>query len=234
MLLAAADALQYFGTYAYLRKHLHARAESERERRGQPTNGEGDPLGMRLVASAAAGAVGVLVTNPLWLAKTRLQLVERDHRGRVLAGKRWAAGGVFSALAHAWRTEGGPRAWWRATMPAMLGVSHGVVQLLAYEELRGVLAARRASEGGAARRLSPQDVLMASAASKVFATVSTYPYQVVRSRMQAAVGLPTAVPSVVSTARALLRKDGVRGFYRGLAPNILRTVRLRVGRPSAA
>lgn len=61
-----------------------------------------------------------------------------------------------------------------------------------------------------------------SATSKVLATVVTYPYQVLRSRLQVHDVGPSV--SVSSTFRDVWRRDGARGFYRGLTPNLLRVV----------
>ena len=76
--------------------------------------------------------------------------------------------------------------------------------------------------------LSAPDLMVASTSSKVIATLGTYPYQVVRSCMQqravvagdAAAAASAAASEVVSH---LWRGEGLRGFYRGIWPHILRS-----------
>lgn len=71
-----------------------------------------------------------------------------------------------------------------------------------------------------------------AATSKTFATVATYPYQVIRSRLQdhrlTAVTSNALAPrpytGVLDVMRRVFQSDGLRGFYRGLGANILRVL----------
>ncbi|ELU37358.1 hypothetical protein AG1IA_08621 [Rhizoctonia solani AG-1 IA] len=62
-----------------------------------------------------------------------------------------------------------------------------------------------------------------SAAAKLVAMTSTYPLQVVRSRMQnhATMHLYPTIPLCISRT---WRDEGIRGFYRGLATNFIRVL----------
>jgi solute carrier family 25 folate transporter 32 len=66
------------------------------------------------------------------------------------------------------------------------------------------------------------DYLELSASSKALAVVATYPYQVLRSRLQMH-NAPRGA-TVISTFREIRRSRGLLGFYRGLTPNFLRVV----------
>ena len=79
----------------------------------------------------------------------------------------------------------------------LLGVSHGAFQFVAYEELKAGVNRSRGQHPDAklVRCLSVRviirdelqgqmDYLWMSGTSKVFAQVITYPYQVIRSRLQ--------------------------------------------------
>jgi solute carrier family 25 folate transporter 32 len=112
-------------------------------------------------AAAEAGAIVCLATNPLWVAKTRLQLQQRVALtgGAAAAGAAGAcaaraaaagaAAGAYAGLADCLvtiaRTEG-VRGLYKGLLPSMLLVSHGVIQFVAYEELKA-LAGRGAFDG---------------------------------------------------------------------------------------
>jgi len=67
-------------------------------------------------------------------------------------------------------------------IPAIVGVSHGALQFMAYEEMKK-LAAKRSSHGKM-DKLSTWEYISMAASSKIFATICCYPYQVVKSRLQ--------------------------------------------------
>ena len=67
-------------------------------------------------------------------------------------------------------------------LPGLIGVSHGAVQFVAYEELKRELNAARGLHSDA--KLDTFDYVWISALSKAIAVTVTYPYQVVRSRLQ--------------------------------------------------
>lgn len=88
------------------------------------------PLGptMHMLAAAESGALTLLLTNPIWVVKTRLCLQcdsasSAEYRGMV------------HALAEIYRTEG-IRGLYRGFVPGMLGVSHGAIQFMTYEEMK--------------------------------------------------------------------------------------------------
>jgi solute carrier family 25 folate transporter 32 len=62
-----------------------------------------------------------------------------------------------------------------------------------------------------------------ASASKIVASVSTYPYQVVRSRLQDHRGT-THYTGTIDTVRKTFAQEGLIGFYRGLVPNVVRVL----------
>ena len=81
---------------------------------------------------------------------------------------------------------------------------------MAYEQLKNSWSASR----GGKDELTNMDFLTLSAVSKIFAGTVTYPYQVVRSRLQIYDASRT-----YSTARGVCKHvwkmEGLGGFYRG-------------------
>ncbi|CAJ0824737.1 3400_t:CDS:10, partial [Entrophospora sp. SA101] len=80
-----------------------------------------------LVASAEAGAITALFTNPFWVIKTRMCATNIDDPR--------AYKGLFDGLYQILKYEG-IRGLYRGIIPAFFGVSHGALQFMAYEEMK--------------------------------------------------------------------------------------------------
>ncbi|XP_018441258.2 folate transporter 1, chloroplastic isoform X2 [Raphanus sativus] len=178
---------------------------------------------LHLASAAEAGALVCFCTNPIWLVKTRLQLQTPLHQTP-----------PYSGLLDAFRTiikEEGPRALYKGILPALLlQVSHGAIQFTAYEELRKLIVdfkdKRRNSESTSDNLLNSADYAALGGSSKVAAVLLTYPFQVIRARLQqrpSTNGTPRYIDSL-HVMRETARFEGLRGFYRGLTANLLKNV----------
>ncbi|CAI9272319.1 unnamed protein product [Lactuca saligna] len=200
---------------------------------------------IHLASAAEAGGLVCLFTNPIWLVKTRLQL-QTPQNTRAYTG-------FADALKTILKDEGW-RALYKGLLPGLFLVTHGAIQFTAYEELRKLLVDRRdrqmASITTAAdllasfrkklrdlrdkqrglssytpESLTTVDYAVLGASSKLAASLATYPFQVIRSRLQQRPmdGVPRYMDSwhaVKQTARL----EGVRGFYRGITANLLKNL----------
>ncbi|KFK28309.1 hypothetical protein AALP_AA8G499700 [Arabis alpina] len=108
-------------------------------------------------------------------------------------------------------------------------VSHGAIQFTAYEELRKViveLKEKRRNSESASDLLNSADYAALGGSSKVAAVLLTYPFQVIRARLQqrpSTNGIPRYIDSL-HVIREAARFEGLRGFYRGLTANLLKNV----------
>ncbi|KAF9264738.1 mitochondrial carrier [Marasmius fiardii PR-910] len=173
-----------------------------------------------LLCSAEASAVTAVITNPIWVVRVRMFTSD--------AGSPDSYRGLFHGFTSIMRNEGSSGLF-RGTMLALFGVSNGAIQFMAYEEMKrwGFERKRRQFEkmgkpwSPEVDKLSNTSYTAMSAASKLLALSITYPYQVVRSRIQ-----NDANAHEYSTIRSTIYKtwsnEGLKGFYRGLATNLVR------------
>ena len=166
---------------------------------------------MKTVLSRSAGVLTAICTNPIWVIKTRMLSTSSTHEG--------AYSSIFDGIRQIYRSEG-IVGFYRGLVPSLLGVSHGALQFMTYEQMKKYQCARRASQQG---DLTNFDYLVFSGFSKLFAGSVTYPYQVVRSRLQTYDAKKT-YKSARDVASQLWRREGLLGFYKGLGPNLLRVV----------
>ncbi|KAE9399123.1 mitochondrial FAD carrier protein [Gymnopus androsaceus JB14] len=171
-----------------------------------------------LICSAQASAVTAVMTNPIWVVKVRMFTSPPNSPQ--------AYGGLFHGFQSIVKTEG-VQGLFRGTSLALFGVSNGAIQFMAYEKMKqwgfDMKRQQYLKEG---REWNPQvDKLsntaytVMSASSKLIALSSTYPYQVIRSRIQ---NDPELYRNIRSTISQTWSQEGLRGFYRGLATNLVR------------
>ncbi|KAL2809015.1 mitochondrial carrier domain-containing protein [Aspergillus granulosus] len=177
------------------------------------------------IASGAAGALTSVLTNPIWVIKTRMLATGSQSPGAYTS---------FTTGAMQILSSEGIRGFYRGLIPSLFGVSHGALQFMAYEKLKLYRtrvsssgaedsASSQATASGNRRELNNLDFIFTSSISKIFAGSITYPYQVLRSRMQtynahyAYHGLRDAIAKIWAT-------EGAGGFYKGLGPNLFRVL----------
>lgn len=159
------------------------------------------------------------MTNPIWIVKVRMFTTRADDpksyrslwrasfRSDYLIYTKASATDGFSSI---YSTEG-IRGLWKGTSLALVGVSNGAIQFMAYEELkRWGFEQKRKRFAKAGKTMTPEDdklvritrpdarslvhlrhhaqsntaYTVMSGGSKLFALAVTYPYQVIRSRLQ--------------------------------------------------
>lgn len=121
------------------------------------------------------------------------------------------------------RSEGIP-GFYRGLVPSLFGVSHGALQFMAYEKLKLYrITAPTPSGEHSKRELNNLDFFLISSVSKIFAGSITYPYQVLRSRLQT-YDAHLAYRGVWDAIGQIWAAEGLAGFYKGLGPNLFRVL----------
>ena len=159
-----------------------------------------------------AGALTAICTNPIWVIKTRMLSTSSNHPGAYTS--------ILDGTRQIYRAEG-LSGFYRGLVPSLLGVSHGAFQFMAYEQLKNSRAS--GMNGGQNGLLTNVDYLWLSGLSKIFAGTITYPYQVVRARLQT-YDADKTYKSARDVVLQVWRQEGWGGFYKGLGPNLLRVV----------
>lgn len=197
--------------------------------------------GWNMLSAAQAGATVCLMTNPIWLIKTRLQL----QRAQPLASAAAAAAsqlagaaapavrptplqyrGFLDALMRIGREEG-IRGYYKGLGPSLvLQTTHGALQFAVYEELKHFGARLNMEPDEPDRQVTTAELSLFAASSKLTASVSTYPSQVIRSRIQQRMddGRTLVYRSTREAVRLTWQREGFVGFYKGLGPALARVM----------
>ncbi|KAL0077532.1 mitochondrial carrier domain-containing protein [Phycomyces blakesleeanus] len=170
---------------------------------------QGKPMstGESMLAGALAGCAVVLATNPIWTINTRLTVrkgIDGEAKlnmftvGRSIVEKEGVAGLYAGVKA------------------ALILVINPIIQYTVFEQLKNKVSKSRA--------LSNFDFFLLGAISKLCATGITYPYLVIKSRMQSAQGDDEKYPSIWEGFKKIIATEGVKGLYKGISSKIVQSV----------
>ncbi|KAJ8979235.1 hypothetical protein NQ317_009415 [Molorchus minor] len=175
------------------------------------------PLGpyLHMLAAAEAGVLTLLVTNPIWVIKTRLCLQYGNEDAYVSKGGQFYKG-MSDALVKIYRAEG-IRGLYRGFVPGMFGVTHGALQFMTYEEMKAFYNQYRKLPHN--NKLTTGEYIGFAAISKLIAAAATYPYQVLRARLQDQHHSYEGTWDCIK--KTWKSHERMRGFYKGLSPYLL-------------
>lgn len=165
--------------------------------------------GTHLLAATEAGLATLLITNPIWIVKTRLCL-QYGSDGPTKYN------GTIDCLVKIYQADGF-KGYYKGLLPGIFGVSHGAVQFMVYEELKKLHS--QIYNQPLSTKLNTSEYLTFAAISKLIAAALTYPYQVVRARLQ---NQYYTYNGSLDCIRQTWLYEGWRGFYKGLGTNLIR------------
>ena len=165
-----------------------------------------------ILAALGGGAVTNLLTNPIWVVRTRLQTQE-FVKGKAEYKGTWDCFRQMLA-------KEGVRSFYKGLVPNMYGLIHVAVQFPLYDFLKAE------GKGDGVLSLShTANIIAASSVSKAVATMITYPLEVVRSRLHVQRSdKPQIYTSVPGALKMIFKNEGARGLYSGIQTNLLRVV----------
>ncbi|KAI0398078.1 mitochondrial folate carrier protein [Xylariaceae sp. FL0594] len=176
------------------------------------------------LASGLAGMCTQVLTNPIWVLKTRMLSSDRGAAG--------AYPSMWAGAVQLVRTEGW-RGLYRGLGIGLFGVSHGAVQFAVYDPLKKMYISRRRGRlgteaagmpVGGSQLMTNEATLVLSSVSKLVAGAVTYPYQVIRSRLQNYNAEERFGRGIRGVIKRTWREEGIRGFYRGIIPGVVRVM----------
>ncbi|XP_069051740.1 mitochondrial adenyl nucleotide antiporter SLC25A23 isoform X2 [Lepisosteus oculatus] len=160
----------------------------------------------QLVAGAMAGAVSRTGTAPLDRLKVFLQV----HGSGALGGLRRmkVLGGLRGMV-----LEGGVLSLWRGNGINVLKIApESAIKFMAYEQIKRAI---RGNEGS----LRVQERFIAGSLAGATAQTIIYPMEVLKTRLT--LRRTGQYSGVADCARQILRREGLRAFYKGYLPNML-------------
>ncbi|KXS11358.1 mitochondrial carrier [Gonapodya prolifera JEL478] len=164
-----------------------------------------------MLAGAVAGAATATITNPIWVINTRASTKSTSGDDKAKSK------GVFQAAMDILKNDG-PKEFFRGLVPALILVINPIIQYTVFEQVKAKLEATR--------KLSNFDFFLLGAISKLAATSITYPYIVIKSRMQLRQGTDenSRYNSIADGFRKIIRTEGIIGLYKGIESKLLQSV----------
>ncbi|TMW63131.1 hypothetical protein Poli38472_002072 [Pythium oligandrum] len=211
----------YFGTYSRVKEHLSSHGLTGRF--------------YNFTAAATAGSLSATLVCPIWVVKTRLQLMPAHAEVPVLRPNVLSLGvgaarnmttmapktaprftSIRQVALDMYRTEG-PRAFFRGLSASYWGISESAIQFVLYEECKAHI-----------EEPSHLKYFLAAGACKLVAAALTYPHEVVRTRMRdqrAPVGSKDLkYRTMLQSIATIFKEEGTRGLYGGMSAHLMRVV----------
>lgn len=151
-----------------------------------------------LTSSFIAGALTQIATNPMWVIKTNAQL---------------NISGSFVSNMHSIYGQRGMIGFYRGLTPAFFAVFQSSVHFMVYEELKYNVQSKEN------KFMSPMQTILVTIIAKTTAVLLTYPYQLLRTRLQHIGGESQKIFDILQN---VYRLQGLKGFYRGIHINLVR------------
>lgn len=176
-----------------------------------------------IVSGLAAGVAGNTLTNPIWLVKTRMQLLADTTAGqRAYTSYRHCIASIAK--------EEGIAGFYKGIFASYWGCAEGCIQFVLYEKLKAKQLLTR-NEHRAAHGLEPVEKLtkleyfFTAAFCKSVAAITTYPHEVARTRLreQARSGV-FKYHGMWQTIGLIGREEGRKGLYAGMGMHLLKVV----------
>ncbi|KAI0340854.1 mitochondrial carrier [Trametopsis cervina] len=193
-----------------------------------------------MLAGLIAGSATTVASNPFWVIQTTQtstyalasSSASQSSSSSTSAPPARRAG--FLATVRSILAKHGLGAFWRGLGPALVLVMNPVLQYTVFEQLKNALVRRRtaklrasatvAAAAGVVAVLTDLDYFFLGALAKLVATSLTYPYIVLKSRMQAGSADGQRYRSSLDGLLTIVDEEGVRGLYKGISTKLVHSV----------
>lgn len=149
------------------------------------------------------------LANPVWVLKTRMCLQYANSNANIHYNN------MFDCIRKIYKFEG-IKGFYKGLVPGLFGTVHGTFQFVSYEQMKDFYV-----RTWHATDISTPIILTFSASSKLIAVSITYPYQVVRTRLQ---DHHQQYNGVIDVIKKTYARENIGGFYKGIVPTLYRVV----------
>eukprot|EP01087_Luapelamoeba_hula_P019429 TRINITY_DN6431_c0_g1_i1.p1 TRINITY_DN6431_c0_g1~~TRINITY_DN6431_c0_g1_i1.p1 ORF type:complete len:320 (+),score=56.64 TRINITY_DN6431_c0_g1_i1:28-987(+) len=172
--------------------------------RGSPQN--------NFVSGMLAGVGMTLITNPIFVVKTRMQTAPAEIK----------YSGLIVGIRTIIKTEGF-KGLYRGLGAALPLTAHSAVHWTIFESMKDYIRTHWHA-GDKKAQMTSLETFAAVSGSKVIAAALTYPLHVLKTCLQVHRTQPDEKIRITTLAQNIYRHNGVRGFYSGFVPHLARTV----------
>ncbi|GAV30120.1 hypothetical protein PMKS-003627 [Pichia membranifaciens] len=178
-----------------------------------------------LLTGLAAGIISRVVTNPIWVANTRMTVKQKmdvrvDDKEEGKAKKvDVSQQNTFRVMYEILQKEG-VRGLTSGLGPALILVSSPMIQFTVYEQLKNLLTRLRREGRNGYTNISSVEALILGSFGKLIAILATYPYYTIRSRMH----LSTSNENSFKVLYGVVQNEGIGALYGGLNAKLLQSV----------
>ncbi|KAG2128309.1 peroxisomal membrane protein PMP47B [Suillus bovinus] len=183
-----------------------------------------------MLAGVIAGSATTIISNPIWVIQTSQAVRVEPSPSELSSSRAVVRRPSILRTIQAIIAKDGLNGFFRGLGPALVLVINPVLQYTVFEQLKNFLIKRRTSKlraegfGNAAAVLSDWDFFVFGALSKLVATGSTYPYIVLKSRLQAGQACAEGYKSSSHGLATILKEEGIQGLYKGISSKLLQSV----------
>ncbi|PIA16960.1 mitochondrial carrier [Coemansia reversa NRRL 1564] len=174
-------------------------------------------LGQVAIAGAGAGAVNSILASPVELLKVRLQV----QYNTAVQGSAVFRGPVPLAR-HLFQKFGARGITWGFWATVAREIPANAAFYTGFEFAKRCLADTFAN--GDSTKLSPLLLMLSGSIGGVSYWTASYPLDVIKSRVQNGKEPPKGFGYILSTAKTIAAEQGIRGFFRGFSPSVIRSV----------
>ncbi|KAI0775858.1 mitochondrial carrier [Trametes elegans] len=188
-----------------------------------------------MLAGLIAGSATTVISNPIWVVQTTQAVYTMNHsapapaEGEPRAEVDAVRPGILKTIQYILRKDG-LTAFWRGLGPALMLVMNPIIQYTVFEQLKNFLVKSRtaklraAGAASAVAALTDWDYFFLGALSKLVATSSTYPYIVVKNRLQSGQARAQRYKSALDGILTIVKEEGIEGLYKGVGSKLAQSV----------
>lgn len=166
-----------------------------------------------LTSGTLAGITTSVLTNPIWVLKTRIMAQNKSLNGNI------GYDNVISSIRKI-KKDHGWGIWKIGLIPSILGVSQGALYFMVYDTLKSYRFNKLKKQ-----KLDTLEILSITSISKMISMSLVYPLQLLKSNQQSLNATKCKEYKYMRHLIPLIvKQNGVSGLYKGLLTNLLKSV----------